>query len=175
MTTGRPYCSGGRIGIGGASLAAIVMPRSSGASAAKSFDEPQHLRRVCERPHDRSTEHHRSDRVELVLERVAIPKFPPPPRSPQSRSGSLVLVHVEPLAVGRHEVHRPQVVDRETELAHQVPEAAAERQPTDPRVADDPARRGEPEPLRRAVELSPQHPAGGSRGREPPGPPRWSS
>ena len=68
-----------------------------------------------------------------------------------------------PLAVGGDEVDRAQVVDGQPVAAHQVAEAAAERQPADADVADRPAGGGEPVALGREVELGPQHAAGRAR------------
>ena len=73
-------------------------------------------------------------------------------------------VDVHPLAVGGHEVDGEQVVDGQAVLAHEVPEPAAERQPADAGVADDPAGGGEPELLGGAVELAPEDAAGRARG-----------
>ena len=138
------------------------MPRSSGATAAKIVHEPQHFRRVGERPHDGPAEHHGLHLVEPVLEHGGDPEVPSPAAKSPEQVPLRVLVHMDPLAISGHEVNREQVVDGEAELAHQVPETAAERQAADPRVADDPARRGEPGSLRGPVELSPEYAAGGS-------------
>ena len=94
---------------------------------------------------------------------VAMPKLPPPPRRPQNSSGSRLGVDAPSLAVGGDELDGAQVVDGEPVAAHQVPEAAAERQPADADVADGPAGGGEPVALRREVELGPQHAAGRPR------------
>ena len=85
-----------------------------------------------------------------------MPKFPPPPRTPQNRSGLSLLARGHELAVGRDEIDGEQVVDRRAVLAHQPADAAAERQAGDPGVGDDPADGRQPEELRLSVELSPQ-------------------
>ena len=59
------------------------------------------------------------------------------------------------LTVGRHDVRRNQVIDREAVLAHQPPEAAAERQSDDTGVRDRAAGGCESECLRLMVQLSP--------------------
>jgi hypothetical protein len=46
------------------------------------------------------------------------------------------------------------LIDRQAVLALEPADSAAERQAGEPRVRDDPARDGEPEGLRFAVELS---------------------
>jgi hypothetical protein len=49
-------------------------------------------------------------------------------------------------------------------LSHQPADPPAERQARDPRVGDDPADRRQPEELRLAVELAPEHAGLGARG-----------
>jgi hypothetical protein len=44
-------------------------------------------------------------------------------------------------------------------LSHEMPETAAQRQPGNAGVADDPARGGQPHLLRGKVELAPEDPA----------------
>src|SRR4029453_19648238 len=72
---------------------------------------------------------------------------------PEEEVGVLVVVRGDELAVGGHDVARTKRVDRETELAHEVADAATERQSPDAGVADDSPRRGETEGLRFAVEV----------------------
>jgi hypothetical protein len=60
------------------------------------------------------------------------------------------------VAFGRHEPGGEQVVDGGTVLAHQPPDAAAERETGDARMRDDPARGCESEGLRLPVELAPE-------------------
>ena len=70
---------------------------------------------------------------------MTTPKLPPPPRIAQKRSGSSLGVDLENAAVGGHDLGAEQVVDRQTVLAHEVADAAAEREPADPdrgRVAE---------------------------------------
>ena len=79
--------------------------------------------------------------------------------------GVLGLARLDELAVGGHQVDGQQLVDREPVLAHDPADAAAEREPGDPGVGDDPAGRREPERLRLAVELAPEHAGLGPRRR----------
>jgi hypothetical protein len=59
-------------------------------------------------------------------------------------------------AVGRDELDREQVVDRQAVLAREPADAAAERQPGDPGVRDLAAGDGEAVRLRLAVEVAPE-------------------
>ena len=72
--------------------------------------------------------------------RVATPKLPPPPRIAQNRSGCVLRVDAQHLAVRGDDLGREQVVDRQAVLADQVADAAAERDarrcPTEPGVAE---------------------------------------
>ncbi len=63
--------------------------------------------------------------------RVTTPKLPPPPRIAQNRSGWRLGVDVQQLAVGGDDVGGEQVVDRQAVLAHEVADAAAEREAAD--------------------------------------------
>ncbi len=63
--------------------------------------------------------------------------------------------HQEP-TVRRHDVGRDQVVAGEAEAAREVADPAAERQAPDPGGGDDAARRGQPEGVRRGVQVSPR-------------------
>ena len=70
--------------------------------------------------------------------------------------GVLVRARLHELALGRDEVDRDELVDREPVLAHDPADPAAERQPGDAGVRDDPGRHREPERLRLPVELAEQ-------------------
>ena len=85
---------------------------------------------------------------------VTMPKLPPPPRTPQNRSAFSVALACTQLAVGGDELDREQLVDGQPVLAHDPPDAAAERQPRHAGVGHDPAGHREPERLRRPVELA---------------------
>ena len=63
--------------------------------------------------------------------RVTTPKLPPPPRIAQNRSGWWSASTWRSCAVGGHDLGREQVVDGQAVLAHEVADAAAERDPAD--------------------------------------------
>ena len=65
--------------------------------------------------------------------RVTTPKLPPPPRIAQNRSGSISASTRQTCAVGGDDLGGEQVVDRQAVLAHEVADAAAERDPADAR------------------------------------------
>ena len=85
---------------------------------------------------------------------MTTPKFPPPPRSAQNRSGMLVLAGRHEPAVGEDDVGFEQVVDRQTVLARQIPSAAAERQAGDAGRRDDAEGHGEAERVRRVIDVA---------------------
>ena len=76
---------------------------------------------------------------------VATPKLPPPPRIAQNRSGWVLGIDAEELAVRGHDIGGEQVVDREPVLAAEVPDPPAEGDPAQP------DRAGVPEPGGQAV------------------------
>ena len=78
---------------------------------------------------------------------------------PQKRSGVLLLAGTNELALGRHDVRRDEVVDGRAVLPHQPPDPAAEGQPCNAGMGDDPADGGQAEELRLAVELAQSTPA----------------
>ena len=84
---------------------------------------------------------------------VTTPKFPPPPRSAQNRSGCSVGARPHAAPVGQHDLGRLQVVDRQAALRGEPPEAAAEGEAADAGVADGARRDGEPVRLGGRVEL----------------------
>ena len=90
---------------------------------------------------------------------VTTPKLPPPPRSAQKRSGlSFALaLRNSPSAVTTSAEIRLSTV--EPVLAHQPPEAAAQREAGDARVRDGAARRREAVRLGLVIELAPEHAA----------------
>ena len=93
---------------------------------------------------------------------VTTPKFPPPPRTPQNSSGwacpSTRSSRLDPeqSPVGGDHLHRQQVVAGQTVLAHEPADPAAEGEAGDTGVGHDPTGGGQPEPLRRLVQLAPQ-------------------
>src|SRR5205814_7501254 len=64
----------------------------------------------------------------------------------------LVLARRHERTVGKYDVSGDHVVDRQSELARQVADAAAEREPADAGGPDDPERRREAEGMRRVVD-----------------------
>lgn len=76
----------------------------------------------------------------------------------------LVLARDDHSAVRRHHIGGDQVVATETEPAGEISDATAEGEPADPRGGDDPAGRGQPEGVRRRVEVAPGRPALHARG-----------
>ena len=84
--------------------------------------------------------------------RTTTPKLPPPPRSAHNSSGSVDAFTV---------TGRPSAVTRfgcsgQAAPAHKVAEPAAESEPADPGMADDPTGHGEAVRLRPAVDVAPQ-------------------
>ncbi len=57
---------------------------------------------------------------------VTTPKLPPPPRTPQNRSGFSLALACRSLSVGRDHIHRLEIVDRHAEAAGEAPETSAE-------------------------------------------------
>ena len=112
---------------------------------------------------DRPGEHDRPDRVQAVLERGDDAEVRSGAAHAPEQIGVVVLAGGDELAVRSNEVDGEQVVDRRAVLAHQPADPAAERQAGDPGVRDDAADGGEPEVLRLAVELAPQHARLGAR------------
>ncbi len=88
-----------------------------------------------------------------------MPKLPPPPRSPHSRSLFSVGLDVHELSVGGDDVRADEVVACEAVLPHQPPDAAAEREAGDAGGGDEAARRGEPLGLRLVVDVGPHRAA----------------
>ena len=125
--------------------------------------EAQNLRRVVQRVEDRPGEHDRPDRVQAVLERGDDAEVAAAAADAPEQIGVVVLAGGDELALRSHDVHGEEVVDRRAVLAHQPADPAAERQARDPGVGDDAADGGEPEELRLAVELAPQHARLGAR------------
>ena len=108
--------------------------------------EPQHVGATIHRPHEHpGTRSAGRAGAGANSNDVTIPKLPPPPRSPQNRSGFSSALATDELAVGGDDVARHEAVDREAELAHEVPDATTEREAADAGVADDATgRRREP-------------------------------
>ena len=103
---------------------------------------------------DQALHHVRADLVQTELERGHDAEVRPGPAHPPEEVGVLRLAHVEQLAVGRDEIHREEVVDREAEPPLEPAHPAAEREPGHPGVTDDAHGTSEPERLRLTVELA---------------------
>ena len=129
MMTSRPCCSAGRNGSGGAGMTLAMVDSPSGAASARAM-----------KPAITSGVAGSSSRPPTIVEtscsrnwnRVATPKLPPPPRIAQNSSGWRLVVDVEQLAVGGHQLGGQQLVDRQAVLSDQVADAAAEGEPADP-------------------------------------------
>jgi hypothetical protein len=102
--------------------------------------------------------------VEPVLERGDDAEVAAAAADGPEEVGVLLLARGEDLALRGHDVRGHEVVDGGAVLAHQPADPSAERQARDPGVGDDPADRRQPEVLRLAVELSPEHAGLGPRG-----------
>jgi hypothetical protein len=126
--------------------------------------DAQHGGGVVERPEHGAAEDERPDGVQRVLERGRDAEVPAAAAQAPEELGLAVGGRAHPLAAGGDEVDGAQVVDGKAMAAHEVAEAAAEREPADPGVADHAAGGGEPGTLRGVVELAPQHAARRTRG-----------
>ena len=150
---GLPCRCSGKSGRAGASRRLAIRPTSSGASAMKSRRKASTV--------GASSAGHATRPARIVgpsgcsskVKSVTTPKLPPPPRSPQNRSGFSVSEArtIEPSATTTwHDLQR---VDRQAHLAHQVADPAAERQPGDAGVADVAAGHRQPEGLALPVDV----------------------
>src|SRR5215210_7829874 len=95
---------------------------------------------------------------------VTIPKFPPPPRTPQKRSAfspALALTN-SPSAVTRSTPRSWSIVRPYLRSSQPIPPPRV--RPAKAGVGDDPSRDGEPEELRLAIEGTQQNPSLCSRG-----------
>jgi hypothetical protein len=85
---------------------------------------------------------------------VIIPKFAPTPRTPPEELAILVLVGAHKPAVGGNEFDAQQVVDGKSVPALQAAHPAPEGQARYSGVPDHPDRAGQPDGLRRLIELA---------------------
>ncbi len=129
MTTGRLWCSGGTNGSGGAIMRLAMVDNSLGAAAARAMTPVMTsgvAGRINNPPNIRSTS------CSAKWKRVATPKFPPPPRIAQNRSGSFSLsTRRKPAVCGNH-ICGEKVVDRQPVSPYQVPDTTPQCQPADP-------------------------------------------
>jgi hypothetical protein len=77
--------------------------------------------------------------MEAVLERGDDPEVAASSPQPPEQLGMLAAAGQEPFAAGGHHLAGAQVVGGQPVLAHEPADAAAEGEPADPGVADDPA------------------------------------
>ena len=152
-TIGVPCTSVGKTGSGGASRRLAISPSSSGASAMKSRRNASTGRRLGGRPRDQPGEDRRPERLEVEGEVRDDAEVAPAASQSPEEVGVLLGAGRHELPVRRHHVALAQGVDGQPELPHQVTDAAAQRQSGDTGVADEPARRGQPELLRLAVDV----------------------
>ena len=113
---------------------------------------------------DESLRNDGAELVEIELERGDDPEVRPGPTDPPEELGLLVLAHGEHAVVRRDELHGTEVVDREAEVTLEPAHPAAERQPGNARVPDDPDRADQSVGLGGRVELRQQRSAGHPRG-----------
>ena len=97
MITSLPCSSSGRNGIGGAGMTLAMVESSSGAASAAAT-KPAMVSAVAGRTSMPPV--NGSSGCSRNLKRVTTPKLPPPPRIAQNRSGCVVRVDLEQLAVG---------------------------------------------------------------------------
>ncbi len=119
--------------------------------------EAQHLRCVLHRPEDRPRHDVGTHGTQPELEVGDDAEVPATASHTPEQVGVLVLAGLHELSVGGDHVHRLQLVDREPVLAHDPPDATAERQARHAGVGDDARGNREPELLGLAVELAEQH------------------
>ena len=119
--------------------------------------EAENLRGSLHRPEDRTGEHGRADRIQGELELGDDPEVAAGAADPPEEVRILGRARPQDPRVGGHELDAQQLVDRQAVFPHEPPDPAAERQTGEPGVGHDAGRDGEPEGLRRAVELAEKH------------------
>ena len=126
--TSEPWNSSGRNGIGGAGITFAIVVSSSGAACASAMNAAivsGVAGRKSSPPTTVPTSWSRRCR------RVATPKLPPPPRIAQKQIGVMLVVDVQHLTVGGHDLGGEQGIDREPVRPGEEPDATAERDATD--------------------------------------------
>jgi hypothetical protein len=103
--------------------------------------EAQDLRRLVDRPDDRSREDDRAQRIEAELELGDDAEVATAAAHPPEQVGVLGRTRLHELAVGGDQVHREEPVYRQPVLSLEPADAAAEREARHPGVRDDSARR----------------------------------
>ncbi len=122
-----------------------------GTDVAERAEQP---RRVLGRMHDQPREHLRPDRMQPEPEGRDDAEIAAAAADRPEQVRVLLRARMHDRAVGRHQLGREQVVDRQPVLARDPAEAAAERQPGDPGRRVDARRHGEPVELRLAVDIA---------------------
>ena len=125
--------------------------------------EAQEVGRVLHPPEDRPRDQRRPDWVEAKLELGDDPEVRAGAADAPEEVGVLALARADELAVGRDQVDRHELVDRQAVLPLQPADPAAEREPRETGVRHDPGRHREPERLRLAVELAEEDAGLGAR------------
>ena len=116
--------------------------------------EAEHVPGLLHRPKHRPGQHLRPERHAPELELRDDPEVAAAAAHAPEEICVLVRARLHELALGRHEIDRDELVDREPVLAHDPADPAAEREPGDAGVRDDAGRHREPERLRLLVELA---------------------
>src|SRR5271165_474067 len=159
-TPGASQCCSGAGGAGGAFIATMTPPLSRGSvsttsrarrSASAAWSRPQKNSPTCTSGPTWCSSNSNS---------VTTPKFPPPPRSAQYRSG---YSRAHDPAVGQHDLTRQEVVNGKPELAVQPTHPAAQRQAAHAGVADHTAGDRQPVGLGRRVHFGQRGPAADPR------------
>ena len=138
---------------------------SSGASAAQSRNDRQHFPAAIEREQQQAAEDGR-DRMERELEARDDPEVAAASAQTPQQPGPLGLTDGHDVAVGRHDVSADQVVARQSVLALQPADPAAQREAGDAGGRDQAAGRRESVSRGRGIEVGPGR-TGLDRGRAP--------
>jgi hypothetical protein len=102
--------------------------------------QPQRLASLLLPPEQQPELHDRLDLVQPELELGDHPEVPAPAPDRPEQVGVLVLRRAQDPPVSDDDLGRDEVVDRQAGLPGQPPHAAAQGEPADTRVADDPGR-----------------------------------
>src|SRR5579883_1993371 len=104
---------------------------------------------------DEPAEYRRTHRMETVLECGGHAEIPAAAMQAPEEVGVLAGAGRAQPPICGHDVHRKQVIAGQPEAAHEVAEAASEREPGDARGGDEAAGGGEAKGLRLVIELGP--------------------
>ena len=114
---------------------------------------------LVQAPEQEAEVHHRAGLVQLELELRHDREVAAAAAQRPEQVGVLLLGRHQHVTGGCHDAGGEQVVDRQPVLAAQPPHAAAEREPTDAGVADQPDRHRQPVRLGGGVQVAEQRPA----------------